>query len=450
MPAPNDDPNPVLSTVAEIGPALVVMLLWGLHLGFPLHLLQHIRGTFFGHVIPIYYLFFVLPMMGAALLMLSLKRRWTKWELAWWILPLICVPGIFLSADRAWSIRQWSSWVVRGIIPGGILFSACRARTESMLSKWIYPVIIAASLVGLWEIYDDGRINLWDNPLLKVQLALPQSANDPFYRPHGPAYQLPLSNRPGGTQANRLAYTSTLVGFLPLGLWLLKYKKRFLWARLCATGVLFSILLLCQVRTVWLMTLASLIAMGAVGLLKDRRDTAAIIAGALVLFGVYLAWPRTHHLLWPRMNSFHLADASIRERLRALNTAQALKDHSLFGVGFGQFPATSGRFSPIGLGLDATPDNQYLRWAIENGVPGLGLLLTFIAWLIHAGWARIQQIRVAREADFHKAMLVGWASVAGTFLFFDGFYWGACDMTFWCLLGLFASCLTPAETSASQ
>jgi len=35
-----------------------------------------------------------------------------------------------------------------------------------------------------------------------------------------------------------------------------------------------------------------------------------------------------------------------------------------------------------------------------------------------------------------------------TFLFFDGFYWGACNMTFWMLLGLFAACTKSPKPAA--
>jgi hypothetical protein len=443
MPPQASDTEGRLKKWAGSGSLAAVMILWGFHLGFPLQLLQHVRATLFGHVVPVYYFFVVLPLVGAAALLLAFKRSWTRWELLWWALPLICLPGILASGDRLWSGRQWLSWVVRNVIPGGILLGAGRVKARSMLVYAIYPIIIAASLLGLWEIYDDGRINLWDNSLLQVHLEVAQADDNPFYRPQAAAYQLPLSNRPGGTQGNRLAYASTLVGFLPLGLWLLKYKKKARPLLLAAVGALSSVLILSQVRSVWLAALMSLAAMGMLGLWRDRRDAVKCTVWAACCLAFFLAWPRTHHMLWSRLNSFHLEDASIRARLRVLQTALVLRDHGLFGVGYGQFPTACRQYAPQGQIWEATPDNQYLRWAIENGVASLLLLVTFLVGFVRAGWKRIELIADARQADLYKCLLAGWLSVAVTFFFFDGFYWGACGMTFWCLLGLFGTCLRP-------
>lgn len=450
MPSLSAGLSPTVRKWADAVPPFVVMVLWGLHLGFPLQLLQHIRGTFFGYVIPVYYFLIVFPMLGAAALTLFFKRHWTKWELLWWLLPLICVPGILLSDDRMWSIRQWLSWIVRGVIPGGVLFSAAREKSFLRLTNWIYPVIIAASLVGLGEVYDGGSINLWDNPLLRIRLDVPQPNSNPFYRPQDSSYTLPLSNRPGGTQGNRLAYASTLLCFLPLGLWLLKYKKRFYPARLAAVGILTSILLIAQVRAVWLGVLVSAILMWAVGLRRDRWETVRIIAGALVCLGVFLVWPRMLHELWSRFNSFHLTDPSIQARLQFLETATVLRDHWLFGVGFGQFPTACKPYAPQGVIWQATPDNQFLRWGIENGLVSLFLLLAFLFGLVRAGWKKIKLMKDVRQADFYKSLLIGWLGVALTFLFFDGFYWGACNMTFWCSLGLLATCLGRADVEQTS
>jgi hypothetical protein len=441
--------NPSVRRWVEAAPLFVVMVLWGLHLGYPLHLLQHVRGNIFGHVIPIYYFFIVLPMVGAAALMLALKRQWTRWEVFWWMLPLICLPGILLSADRLWSLRQWSSWVIRGVVPGGILFSAARSKSSAMLTCWIYPVIIAASLVGLWEVYDDGRINLWDNSLQNVRLDASQSGDSLFYRPQDSNYQLPLSNRPGGTQGNRLAYASTLVGFLPLGMWLLKYKKGLYPLRLAALAILSSILLLSQVRAVWLAVLVSLVSMQIAGLLRTRKESAKMVVGAAVCLAIFLAWPRTHKMLWSRLNSLHLADASISARLQFLQTAGVLKEHWLSGVGFGQFPVACRSFVSQDLWA-ATAENQILRWAIENGIGSLSLLLAFFLGLVRASWMKIQSMEDVMQADFAKSLFIGWLGVAVTFVFFDGFYWGACNMTFWCLLGMLAASLTTGNSRKAE
>lgn len=429
------------------------MLLWGFYLGYPLNHLQHIRWTLWGAILPVYYFFAVFPMIAAATLVLIFKKNWTKWELLWWLLPAICLPGIFYSSDPIWSIRQWFGWIIRGVIPGGIIFLvAYRKRFHSILSYWIYPVIIAAALLGLGEIYYNHN-PLWDSSLILI----PETSqpDNPFYRPTYSHYNLLVSHRPEGTQGNRIPYASTLLAFLPLGLWLLRYRKRFYWIYFLSVGILFSILVLARVRSAWLGMLVTIILMHVVGLQRNYRETIKIILGLLLCAAIFLAWPKivvqfklqqpadpNHEMLWHRIKSFHFTERSIRERLEVLHTIKVLKDHWLVGVGFGQFPTASKPYYPSTLVWNGTPDDQYLRWVIENGVLSLVLLLAFFVGLIHAGWKKIKLMTDIQEANFYKSLLVGWLSMVVTFLFFDGFYWGACNMTFWSFLGLFATCLT--------
>lgn len=418
----------------------LVMVLWGVHLGYPLNSLQHARWTLFGYEVPVYYFFSALPMLIAAALMLTLKRGWTRWELAWCFLPLICLPGILCSSDPSWSVRQWISWVVRGVIPGGVVFLvADRERSKSILLYWVYPVIVAASLLGLAELWCNHN-PLWDG---SSAFTPPTSRPDnPFYRPYESSM---VSGKPWGTQGNKIPYASTLVAFLPLGLWLVKYKNKSHLASLAAVAALFSILILAQVRSAWVGMLAAIVLMRSVGMLRDLRETGRIFTGAMLCLGLFLVWPKTHDMLWERLHSFHLSQSSIHARLEVLKTANILKDHWFLGVGFGQFPKECRSYFPSQLHWEGTPDNQYLRWVIENGALGFVLLSTFFAGLVHAGLKKIRFMVDVQKADFYRALLVGWLSIAVTFLFFDGFYWGACNMTFWCLLGMFATCLKPSS-----
>ena len=139
---------------------------------------------------------------------------------------------------------------------------------------------------------------------------------------------------------------------------------------------------------------------------------------------------------------------TIRERLDILETTTVLKKRGLVGVGFGQFPTASRTYYPSVRIWRGTPDDQYLRWAIENGIPSLLLLIAFFVGIIRAGWAEIRGMKDVQDADFYKSLLAGWFGLSVTFLFFDGFYWGACNMTFWALLGMFAACLKPADADA--
>ncbi|MBI4061605.1 MAG: O-antigen ligase family protein [Elusimicrobia bacterium] len=421
------------------------MLLWGLHLGYPAPRLQAARWIFLGRLVPIYYFFTVALMLGTAATALALKRGWRKWELLWWALPLICLPGILGSDDLPWSLRQWFSWIIRGVIPGGVIFfSAHRKIKDIALLCWIYPVVIAASVLGLREIYTN-RNPLWDRFDFEQQIPATSQTANPFYRPHD---AIATYITPRGTQGNRIPYASTLVGFLPLGLWVSKYRKSLYWVNILAVVVLLSILVMSQARSAWMGTLAAVVLMRIFGLQKNSRETIKFAAGMLLCLAVFLAWQRTQPLLWSRLNSFHLTEESIRQRLAVLQTVKVLKDHWLIGIGFGQFPTVCRPYYPAALPWQSTPDNQYLRWLIENGLLGFSLLMAFFIGIVRAGWEKIKRLKDAEQADYYKSILVGWLSVAVTFIFFDGFYWGACNMTFWCLLGLFAVCLRSPETAA--
>lgn len=424
----------------------MMMLLWGVHLGYPMHRLQGIRWTLWGHVVPIYYLIWALLVTGPAAAVLMLKRRWDRWELLWLALPLICLPGILQSSDRLWSGRQWLSWMLRGVIPGGVVFlTASREGSERLLLRWVYPVVIAASLLGLYELYS-GKNPLWDgyDPYIPVTA----QASNPLYRP---AETQSLSRAPRGTQGNRIPYAATVVAFLPFGAWLLKYKKKAFAVNLCAVGVMSSLLLLAQVRSAWVAALAAVLLTHVLGLQRNRRVDMLALAAAAGCLVLFLFWPRTHEMLSRRFDSLHLSEASIRQRLAVLKTAAILKDRGVLGVGFGQYPAACRPYfrGDSKLFWMGTPDNQYLRWAIENGVPSLALLVTFFTGLIRAVWKKTRSMGDRQEADFYRSLLIGWASLAVTFLFFDGFYWGACNMTFWCLLGLIARVASesPGETT---
>ena len=430
---------------ATVGALFVAMSLWGLNLGYPMQYLQHVRWTLFGYIIPVYYLLTVVFIAGASVLVLAGKRNWTKWEMLWWALPLICIPGILHSDDPIWSARQWLSWMVRGLIPGGILFAAassCRKQSFAMLLWLVYPIILAASLLGLVELYC-GHSPLYADAVTPiVQTAQP---GNPFYRPIDPFVNnsLVLSQRPRGTQGNRIPYAAMILPFLPLAIWALKYKRRFSWAHALAVGILFSILLLAQVRAVWFGIVAVMVLMPAMGLQRDSREGARIAAGTLLCLFVILFWPKSHASieLWGRLQSFKLTENSIHARLEALQTAGVLRDRWFLGVGFGRFPTACMPYYHGAHPWEGTPDNQYLRWAIENGVPSFILMLVFFAGLIRAGWEKIRLMKDNIEAEFYKSLLVGWLGIAATFLFFDGFYWGACNMTFWSFFGLFATCL---------
>jgi hypothetical protein len=428
---------------ASTGALVIVMLLWGFYLGYPMHRLQNIRWTLLGYAVPAYYFFNALLIAMPAAFVLIVKRHWSRWELFWWALPLICVPGILFSDDPVWSVRQCLSWMIRGVIPGGIIFLiANQKKAKSMFLFWIYPIVIAASLLGLLELYSGNNL-FWDG--LDPHIPATAQAANPFYRP-GDA--IPVSQGARGTQGNRIPYTAIVVAFLPMGLWLLKYEKRFYLVHFFMVGIMGLLLFLAQVRSAWIGALAVLFLICAVGLRRNLREVAVFVAATIACFVFLFIWPRTHGMLSPRLESFHFSESSIRQRLAALETITVLKKRWLLGVGFGQFPTACRPYYHSDLPWSGTPDDQYLRWAIENGIPSLILLAAFLVGIIRAAWKKIGAMGDVRQEDFYKSLLVGWGGIAVTFLFFDGFYWGACNMTFWCLLGLFAGCLSSTDGQA--
>lgn len=425
----------------------IIVLIWALHLVYPMQRLQDARWLIFGNSVPIYFFFIVPPVLIAGILTVLFKRQWSKWELLWLALPLICLPGVFVSTDRLWSLRQWSSFMIRGPIPGGVLFFAARARSRSFIVAWIYPAILAAALIGLVEVL------FHFNPIWKDFSNVIQETGqitNPFYRP---GYQMAPPTPPRGTQGNRIPYAATLVGFFPLGIWVLKHKKWPPTTAYAAVCLLSSILILAGSRSAWMGLGVSLVLMASTGLIKSRFEWLSIAGSVLFLLGAACALPGPRHALWSRLHSFHFAENGIRTRLYGWETARMLKDCWAWWVGYGQYPSAADRYYrgprwlPYFHGQTwiGTPDSQYLRWAIENGILSLTLLAAFFAGLIRESWARIQSIADAEAVDFYKALLAGWAAVATTFMFFDGYYWGACNMTFWALLGLFATSLDGAE-----
>ena len=152
-----------------------------------------------------------------------------------------------------------------------------------------------------------------------------------------------------------------------------------------------------------------------------------------------------------RLSHTHPQDPTILHRLGSYPTVQALKGHLSFGVGYGMYPMVYALYYRGPMADLQTPDNQYLRWLIETGLLGFGVLASFLSVIIYKGWQRLRILMDTREADFYKAILAGWIGIASIFLFYDGFYWGAPNMTFWCLLGFYASSLkfpsTPLKNS---
>src|SRR5689334_17377064 len=85
----------------------------------------------------------------------------------------------------------------------------------------------------------------------------------------------------------------------------------------------------------------------------------------------FVLWGPTRGRLVHRAQSFNRGNPDIQHRIGAWPTWQALRGHAAFGVGYGNYPAVYAAYYTGPFKTLATPDNQYLRWLIENGVIGL-------------------------------------------------------------------------------
>lgn len=419
--------------------AAICTAIWAVYLMYPVHQLQHLRWTVVGYAVPVSYFFTALPVAVTALAALAAKRGWSRWEILWWLLPLACLPGILRSADPVWSVRQWVSLVVRGLAVGGTLYIATPSGNGAKhVLRWIFPAVVLAALVGLAE------IGFQTNPLSDayVDRQVPETSqpDNPFYRPAWGDYSLSL--RPRGTQGNRIVYAACLVPFIPISIYVAARSKRWGWAYWLAAVVILLVVVLARSRSGWAGLAVGLFLAGA---LMFRGPARLAVCSAVVTGGILLAlwippWTRV-----PQANG----EVSVRmgvtleARLEHYRTLAALKGRWFGGVGYGQYPAVYRPHYSGPIPELPVPDNQYLRWLIENGVLGLSSLVAFLGGIVAAGWRRIRSMTDPIQADFYRALLAGWAGIATTFLFFDGFYWGASNMTFWSFLGLFATCLKP-------
>jgi O-antigen ligase len=215
-------------------------------------------------------------------------------------------------------------------------------------------------------------------------------------------------------------------------------RRRALW-HAAAFGSLFFLILWSQTRSSWVGMTAGL---GTYALLVrrlDGRQARWILGGAAFVLGLGLLLPPTRALIVARAQSFTLRNQDIQHRLGSLPVIQALRDRPLFGAGYGNYPAVYRRYYQGPFSTIDTPDNQYFRWLIENGLVGAGLFLAFLIGLPYACWVRLRAIVDPEEQGFYGALLAGWVAIAVTFLFFDGFYWTGPNMTFWGFLGLLAT-----------
>jgi O-antigen ligase len=420
---------------------LTVFFLWAGVLLFPVQTLQHVTCPIGPYTVPVYYLILALP--AAVLIGRTLwthpPRTLVDW--GWWAVPLSCVPGVLFGVDRMWGGRQLVSFVLRGAGIAACLAGMIRTADEArLLTRWLYIVGSIICLYGICEVVFDA------NPLADHYAEAGASASPALANP---LYQSPAghsgSNRPMGTQGNRIPYAACLVPFIPVALWQLHSDSKNRWLHGIAAAALFGLVSYSQVRSSWVGMSAGLIAYAA---LSPRLQSRWLLIGTGAVISLLLLFAPSRHRLVDRAQSFTRTNRDILHRTGSWPTVKALRGRALSGVGYGNYIAVYRPYYTGPFAFLPTPDNQYLRWLIENGLIGAVTLAAVLIGLARRTLKTLMQLGEP-DAEFYLAVWVAWFSMAVTFLFFDGFYWIGPNMTFWCLLGILSSCLRrfPARVS---
>jgi hypothetical protein len=414
---------------------LAVTVLWGMAIAFPVHGLQLIRIPI-GHVqIPIYY-----PLIVGISVILTVatffkNRPSTPLQIAMWAFVMIGFPAILWLESWAWPVRQWLSFCIRGLVVGAAISCIVdsEAVTESLL-RAIYIVVVAACLFGYFEMFA-GRNPMID-ALANYQIAdatLQPTTNTTFFRRPSDYAQ---SHRPTGTQGNRIPYTACLVPFIPIALWKAQAHRASRAVHVVASAALGTLVIWSQVRSSWIALLVSLAVYAILITRRHPQFRLRIAIGLGLIVALNFAVPSIRHSVLERAQTFNLKNKDIAHRLGSLPVLSALHDRWLFGVGYGRYGEVYRPFYTGPYGQLATPDNQFFRWLIETGVFGFVALMTLLIAIAYRSWRGLRTLDQSHGYTMYAACLAAWFAILVTFAFFDGFYWLAPNLTFWCLSGL--------------
>lgn len=243
--------------------------------------------------------------------------------------------------------------------------------------------------------------------------------------PQQNSYELwaPTLGIASGAIGQPLPLSALLNLFLPFSLWYWARHRR--WWTWLALILMIGAILATYRRTGYAIGVAIVFGMTWA---TDRRAIREILLGLLVIAAAAAAIPSVRRHVRERFNSnATLQEISVGHRRLVYDTAlDIVSHHPLIGIGTRQYEKTWSRYATY-AGAINTPDSQYLRTAIENGVIGLAILAGFIGYLLLSLWRH-------REEE-GLPFLVACAGFSVGLVFLDGLYWPATSMTFFAIAG---------------
>jgi hypothetical protein len=418
--------------------------LWAFALLFPVFRLQSVQWSVWGESLPVYYFGIGIPLAAIVLYTWIYHRPRTTVQWAWWLFPFACLPGIMLAPDgRLWALREWTGLFFRGLALGASFACLLESAQARRIASWILLAGIAAGCFGLFELATDKNPLLNDFQDRLASEKVPDVPRSPYL------YRTPTgfagSKSPMGTQGNRLAYMLCIVPFIPLAAWRFQAGGRWRWFYLAALIALLGLTLWAAVVTGWVGLLAGGM---AYFLLMARRHPKMLrngLAGLAGMFVLSLCVPATRSSLSRGLEHCTMDNRDVAHRVASYRVAGVLKEHPLFGAGYGRYPKVYQAYYRGPIPRDDSPDNQFLRWLIENGIVGFAGLLAFLFIVVRDSLRGLAALP-PEDQDLYRAAAAGCCSIAAMMMFFDGFGWIGPNMTFWCLLGILSSAAVPRES----
>lgn len=429
-------------------PEILTLILFAYISWVPYYYLQPLH---LGGELPSFFLPKYLPFLlcGAVALVWSV-RLWQGeqsvrlYPQPWALLYLTASLLSLLNADYPWiGLGKWGYYHITGLFFGYVV--AQYLRDWGAVERLVSGIALIAGLSATYALFShlQGRDYLWGEL---------QQLNNPYY---GNTWRL---TAPFG---NAVSTASYLALCLPLMAWKAAFfgrRREYRWLFTALAAIAFFDILFTQSRGGWLtIGVAICVAVFMLGGWAWNKVQPAQRWAALVvlLLGLpvstaLLSSTGLHRVFAAQLNDMeHRASLLVGPQLEQTeyfridqyqNVLELLRQHPLFGVGFGNFTrlyenqrataAAPERQSPF-----HTTDNMYLMFAAETGALGLLAVLALLAALF---WNTYRTCRLARSAPacLLLAFLAGGGGFLANMATWDPLNDPTLRITFWLLAGI--------------